>query len=898
MKLKFCKQVSKLLIFSIFVTGLPLEMQAAWPAEPVTTFSASTSTCTSYTAPASCQLAACPSPASTNTPTGACTATTGIAADANYGKAGSVVAPYLNLIQNIYGSDNNGNPSGALAQYQNAMNAYGITTNAFISLSNIALDGLMVNPGAAVSGTLPFTVSTDPSAAQAAGMPLNMAASYYPNGDFVPVFATANPTAQAQLFLGFMEYMYNTQFGATGQPSQQYQQYMLSVFTALLFYTLLDSANLQANVNVANYGAEFGYWIWQVLANIYPGNGQPLPQTITNATTGSSSTYSVRTAAQISAYLTSTLSSSAYYGATPSIFNGGALPAAQIALLMALATGDFATVKSDLSTLSTMMSGANWTNFLSDFAPSSNLNSPTWSAWVIYTKQVYDAINSGNLYFRCDVDPSTGTGLDSSLYYAGTKPTVSTIKYSTQYLSDNCTQAGASATCAQDIANTFGNTLAATVFSYLTGQFYYWLPGSYSVCGATDPVTGACTSYTGTNISGPTTWAGLDGGNGSLGAGSLWASVCANSSSATFAATQATVLQQMAKVATQDSIISGNTYTGDTLQGASANLLAAVKALAAEQPFASFASSYTWANSSYPTAQMTGTDAKGNTVNISYTGNNVTVKPIVLTGFPTSDQLNMISDMINIASAYEACWANISLCSQYNAIGTSGGTPPGAGANSAENGYSKFMQKFPIEGMVINLVGGAAVFMGFPKIYSGLVNKFQGRKWGTSAADVAAADAKAASQAQIDKLTDLIQKLTNKSAVVETSVETAAAKASGDGLPGDGGLPGGDVPGQGGPGSGPKTGPSGPPVNQQAFDKLMAQTKTMQATKNAQLKEAGNMEDIMTERASIDNAYNEAKLAGDELAMEEAKARASQFNDDLGGETIGGEDVPEIPPFE
>ena len=680
----FLKKISRMLIFSIFVSGLPLNLQASdsMPpkAQPVATQGNSGSSnstpatcpnnfninaknaCTGYdTTGKSCNLSACLAPSSKNTPvfpTPVLTADKTWAGDSSPGT--DPITAYVNgtdaLVQafRAYGF--------AYSNYQTIRTIYGSTLGVFSNFMPVYLPY-------APAGTL--TNDTNPPTTSQYGYttgpdPLlpGSTTNIWSSGDFLPT--VSNSAEKAALMLGYMNYIYssNVNAGAQGNPLK-----VLQYFTTIALYgmlqTQLPSFNdyAYAQTVFSNQLQVYTYDNAQALGFGPDGNIPAVPYTcatqeftpslqaqylagkFTLLPPNSEDLLCVNGALPAGSTATSCLQILPGLPA-PLQWTGGQPSTPNLNLLVALSNGQWSgVVPTDLYNI---ISNINPAQFNAQFPASASADNQALQSFL----NTLLAINNGQMYFNCSRDYRNGQPIDASLYYA-VNPTSTKISLADQWVASSV---AIDSQTPPPLQLSMLPSNVATVFNYLSGNFYFWLGGSTST------------------TKGPIDLSGLNGTSADMQPGSQWASVCANSASVSALNTLSAVLDQFENISNSKSVGGNN-----TLQATQMNLLQQVQTALTQPPLSdlSLAASavYDWATASYPAISI---NANQDSNNLCLSGNGQTVCPSTLSNFDGTDgslpgnfiisgktggdHLNQIMDMIAARGAYFSCWSNISNC--------------------------------------------------------------------------------------------------------------------------------------------------------------------------------------------------------------------------------------------
>lgn len=932
MKPNFLKQIARMLIFSLFVTGLPIDIQAASPASNtsssstgpscpgctdvilastgvqlsagVTLTSSQAATVLSTPAPkgcsgfsaSSCSLnSSCMAFSSNNTPSTFDLSGVKALMGSDYTEQNNAIASYLNTAKYLL---------AASTGYQAAMQNYTQLKLLYAAFEQLVTNNLYVNPcaldpannssqndplglcpttnpnpGGWTPGILPFTATN-----------MNVPARVSPNGDFMPI-GNLNTTQKGQLMLGYLQYLYNF------EPGQSGKNWIAQAATMLIFYTILSKQMSFLNDYFFGWSAFAGVaddngWLKvQNSSTLVPGEGQqpanqiPTPQQALQFIQQSS----------YAGYNKDTKTSQ------PSDlfqFNSN-IPSATLNLLSALANAQWSSVDPDY--LYTVVSGMDLNAVTATFS-SSNMSGGDANtlAWIPGLLANMQALTSDNLYFNCSVDLTTGKGIDGSLYY-GVNTSQASAKLSDQFVSVQLTMiqqaTGANNQDTSSISTTLPAALSDYVVNYMKGSFYPFLPSSVAATSENDATEG------------PISLAGLNNGADDMMPGSLWATACANSTSSKLAAPQAAILNQIQLVSDLESPVGVNdnsgapTMPGKTVQGAAQNLITAAQAAIAQPPLAAYASSaYSWINASYPP-----------TKDSPLTGINLSVTPNILSefvpkdaqdtaAFATVDHLNMLLDIGTVMLSYHNCWNNLSYCANG---GVSGGPASSGATCKASNLFTQKTCAMKGVGLVwetlqeirqqFNTPFGALMmlFMGYQLVH-GFMSQFSGRITsylnGQKAADDLVAKYKALANAEATKLQgggydntsgkpfDPSERLGGSAADARGTMldpignENDTPSTPGEdvpGVPGEG-IPG--VPGEGIPGV--------PPVAESTFEKtqqaISSQLQNVENLDEAQLDQAA--EEVLEEKtqADTDKATGEANAEEEEVTAEKNEQKISE----------------------
>lgn len=702
MKVNFLKQIARMLVFSLFVAGFPVNMQAASPApssssscpgctdvftatlgaplaKDVKPTDAQVSQVQSTAAPkgckgfttSTCNLNSCMTNASPNSPTTFDLSKMTALIGTDYTNSPNAIANYSNTAKYL---------AAALGGYISAINNHTQLTTFYVALQNLVINYLYINPypnsaqnpSGYTQGVLPFTTTN-----------LNVSSNIFPNGDFAPL-GKLTPAQMGQLMLGYIQYEYNF------MPTAGNKSWILQNVVALILYsTLAKQMNL-----FAYYG-----WAWAAFAgqaNDVNGVGQETPA---NPTPQQALDF-INNSTFIDQYVNGPLKGKYKPGSPYQFINGTISDQNVLNLLSKISNAQWSSFTSvDYTTLYNVMTGLDLSAVTSTFSTENMSDeSATDLAWVPFMLSMMQALATNNLYLNCSVDLGTGQGLDNGIYY-GLNTSQASAKLSDAYAALQATMAsqatgGASST---PVSTALPAKLNDFVVNYMKGSFYQFLPSSVKATPATPavsakpatafvpatattpaipakPATPAIPASSGNDASdGPLHLSGLSNGVSDMMPGSIWATVCANSGSSKLASEQATILNQIQLATALESpigVVDGSgapTMPGNTLQGAAQNVITAAQAAIAQPPLSAYATSkYAWVNASYPPQQDTSS---------ALSGANITVTPTVLAGFNTSfatkDNMNMLADIIAIMSNYSVCWNNLSYCA--NPPGTVGG---------------------------------------------------------------------------------------------------------------------------------------------------------------------------------------------------------------------------------
>lgn len=658
MKDNFLKQIARMLIFGLFVAGFSVNIEAASPAPTGTSTSTtcpdlvdmtklSATTLSSTLAPNGCKnftasicnIDACASKnSSPNSPTTFDTSVMQTLTGTDYTNTPNAISTYINTAKYL---------AAALKNYTTVIPKYTQLSFLYSALEQLVLDNLYANPSNATTAVLPFTVGLNLGANESNGVP----SKNFPSGDFAPIGNLTNDQ-KGKLMLGYIQYEYNF------MPSSSKEWILENVVSLILYSTL---AKQMSNWNY--YG-----WAWMVFAgkaSYSDGKGgtvnlpnSPTKQNVLDFFSNSPYVYQNK--------------DGSYKPSSQFQFENGTISDNVFNLLLTISNAQWSQVNT--TDLYNVITSLDLNSVTSDFLsmqgePATNL------AWMPYMLSVMQAIATNNLYFNCsrdmgvmEGDTGAGQGIDGSIYYGLNVAQASPAKLSDKYaaLLGTAVSSASGSNTSTSTTTTLPASLNDFTVSYMTGSFYPFLPASAAASPGNDATLGALQL------------SGLNGGASDMMSGSLWATSCANTSSAKVTSEQAAILSQIQIVTAQESptgVVDGTgapTMPGQTLQGASQNLITAAQAAVSQDPFKPYASKYTWVTTtSYPLQQ----DAS-----MALTGANITVTPTVLNGFipqtktdttsfATSDHLNMLTDVVTIMTQYNNCWGNLCFCANQGAVG-------------------------------------------------------------------------------------------------------------------------------------------------------------------------------------------------------------------------------------
>lgn len=908
MKANFLKQIARALVFGLFVAGFPANLQAASPAPAGTSTPATlvkpantpasldlcpggidmsktpaanlASTvaprgCKNFTV-STCNIDTCvASNLSSNSPTTFDTSGMKTLMGTDFTETNNAIATYQNIAKYL---------AAALKNYTTVLPNYTQLAVLYGALEQLVLNNLYANPNNATSGVLPFTTTN-----------LNVASNSFPSGDFAPIGNLTNDQ-KGKLMLGYIQYEYN--FMAT----QDYKNWLLENVTALLLYSTLA----KQMTNWAYYA-----WAWLAFTNkATDTNGVgaqpacPTPTDVLNFINNSSFVDQTK--------------SGAYKPNSQYQFTNGTIPDNVLNLLSTIANAQWSQVNT--TDLYNLVMSLDLSAVTSTFSSTNMQGSNAQSlAWVPYMLSVMQAIASNNLYFNCarDMgvsagDTGAGQGIDGSIYY-GINTASASAKLSDEFavLSGAVSSAAASgATPASGAATPAATTLPAGlsdfVVNYMTGTFYPFLPSSTPAtpptpakpavpATATTPAIPAVPASPGNDATvGALDLSGLNGGGVSdMMPGSLWATACANTSSAKVASEQVAILGQIQLVTAQEApigVVDGSgapTMPGKTLQGAAQNLITAAQAAVTQDPFKPYASKYSWVTTaSYPPQQP---------ANMVLNGANVTVTPTVLSGFmpqtatdttsfATKDHLNMLLDVTSIMSNYSTCWNNLCYCANQGAVG--GAATAGASCKPS-NFFTQTTCAMDIAGMPAKIYSeikqqfdtplgaGMMILMGYQLLggIKGILMNIKGQI--TAAKDAEIAGVKAWRAKYPDAAKAAGENAPSTDAINQGAADGSGGYNGGGDLPPDSNLPSG--PGTNTPGTG--TGSTmQPPVEGASF----AELQTAINNNIANISSMGS-QDLTNMADTLDAAISKIKSGeitdADDIA--EIRANAETFNNEL-----------------
>lgn len=707
MKSNFLKQISRMLVFGILITGFPARDVIAGPPICPTLASGATAAATAcplnfnynkgqgcsvfgssastYSAANVCNLnvgsaGSCLSClSSSNSPTTISNA--GITPFANYSVSDTTAAP------NVYQTTTN-NLLAAIINFTTTLGNY--QDFSFLNGAMLDIMGYLLVDGNSYYlglGTTPdpnnpygYTVQTLPLVPSTADESVlnNFQYYSYPRGDFLPV-NTAAGYSPGSMIASFVNYLANTNLGN--------QRFYAQVTTALILYSLLSSIQNPLSTptpnapytfsNLASASALFG----NTLSNLNPLTG--------------ASTVTVRTPAEMVLYLQNADQYSLKPNAlgtnlvTPATGTPTITPSGALNLLINLNNQpniNWQAIYADPAQLAVFTNIA--ANVNTSSAAFQAVFPPTaidGSAYVAYFANAFKAIANNQIYFRCDQDISVfpAKPMDTSIYFSNNAEPVS-VKLSEQFLT---TQKVAKVTTPSPLPT----VIPDATFNYNTGNFFFWIPST----------------------------AQLSGGQGALdlsgmqtpGSEALWNSVCANSSSNSVYAIQDQILSGTGGLKTyvglatkltapENSAPGAALYDASSLEGASYNLLTAASAAINDQPIKTGNSKTDL--TSYYSFITSGTYVPTYLNIIKSMDSLVNYKPVALSNFlpppsatsapgtitgtavgttPFVSYLNELSDIVAIRNAYSDCWVNLSICAS---------TPNPANSGSGTDCYGTY----------------------------------------------------------------------------------------------------------------------------------------------------------------------------------------------------------------
>ena len=920
MKTNFLRQISRVLVFSIFTAGFPVDLRAAVvagapAATGVVVASIGTpgaTTCTTKTYDylkdgiTACGLTGCMTPlANPNFPSELCTTTTGIDTTDGYAAYAQVTSDLANALAQYY------TVSANWENYNTVLSALHIIyTNYLVAGNSAAAQAAQpATKQPATNGAAAGLLSSLPGteALTFGGSNSGISCNQYSYGDFVPVADTSSE--KGSLMSGLIQYFFNTQVDQSGTVIPGNQTSVAMHFAVLLIYSLLSPASQKIVANSSS-GDPYNFYNWlygqfadttqttsqlttylntylypnpnaatttpnpsftpnAVGVNTCPANPNPAAPQYSPAPTFNGTAWGCNYCST-SLWLNSdgtvyqdangknycTAPGTALVFNDPNSSTAGKISYDSVALVQAIAqataisssqnqTSVINGLNGYSSQLYNIISHADFTNFSTFFGTTGcglhALVPATTTASAYYTPStntcdfiqyykimLYDYIEQGNLYFRCDVDNMVGTPVDTSLYYAN-NPTAKQIAIETILAADasgnliNSTILGDQipTTTTSGTADltllTNGAPPSAISFNYLLGSFYNFLP---SVFQPVDPNTYLIEDKT-SGFDGVVTLAGLNNSVAGVAApspvngvglystklasqsapNSFWASKCGStastlSGSAAYMNTQAATIDILSNLGKADVSVtpvqgaqpSAPTFTGSTIQGASSNLLTAAQYVVTQYPVY---------NDTTATAafQFVTLDGQGNSGTKAYpinkgdsnetvAGSNLTFSATTLTGFMPSqtvdnatgavtdnkafadDGTNGTNDNMGMISDLIHARGNYATCwANYSSC-----KAYQSGLPAALNGFFKIIES-PIYGFIMG-TGMILVMAGIP-----IVNKLRSMR----AASKAAKAAKAAQEANpADNA--------GKSATVENasaSVEAGTVRASGSAIEGN-----------------------------------------------------------------------------------------------------------------
>lgn len=803
MKSNFLKQISRMLVFGILITGFPVRDLMAGTA--VCSAPAPKTSCPlNYTFPTSCpslqdatkkynvssinlnvgasgSCLSCLS--SANSPS--TISTYGISPLAGFTSTDATSAPmqYEMTTSNLL---------AAIGNYQGALQQYGTLTAVNLSI----LDALKnLAPNINYSGVrMPFLSAEFPDITCADNTPCDITplVAVAPSGDFLPLTAASGYNS-GQMFVNFL----------SGNVTQKWYQ---QIVVSLIIYTLLSNtvnSNTASSLTVANL---------QATRTVFAGS--------VNGPSGSP-----LTAAQMSGYLANNLGFQ---------FTGGSIPTDTVSLLINISTNNWIGVYNDSGQISALVTAFNsintgssqFTNFFDNV---------TIELAAYYVKALQSLQLSSNLYMDCSLDFTTGLAADqTSVYYATTTSEV-TSDLATQFVNDQIANSGATATTAVTLESTGLDNVA---FSYKTGPFYF-MASALSSVDAQNMWNKVCAT--------------------SSSPGLLPIQNSAIQAMVPLLATQGATLSS------PDNTADGAAQYGlETLEGRMQNLIIAAKAAINQPPISGISSSdavwwsytapagvtapaltnYSWVNSYNAGAAQTVAEivSVDRTVKVTpallpdfiysptksvpavpATATSPAVAAVAAnpdnTAFASNDHINMLMDLVKIRMAYSGAWISLSLCASQ--------TPPPKGAGFDCTGtYATDDNFFSASADAINFLAGAHVPQRAPDIFSRHCwNDALGRAILAQVTSVPGMIFMAALMgipAVYGALKAIrAKRIANKAAAEEKVATESTPEPT---TPADLPPAAGDVPG--GPGSGPGPNPVEQPINSSEFTQLEAASET------------------------------------------------------------------------